>query len=93
MPNFSNGPGGVTFSAVAAFPAKPQVAFSFQPDAIIVENIGTDSISFSFDGTNVHGTVDPGTSQLRMTKRKNIWFRDEGGGGTAIARVSADTLS
>lgn len=91
MPNFSNGPAGVTFTGRTTFQAAPDVTLAFIPDTWIVENTGTDQISFSFDGVNVHGTVDAGGSQQRATARTRIWLREEGGGGTGVARVNADT--
>ncbi len=96
MSNYSDGPGGITVTGTAAFPATAQVVLSFIPAFTLIENIGSDDISYSFDGTNVHGTVAAGTSfsistqsHLLPTGHKSIWYRDEGGGGTAIVRTTA----
>ncbi len=95
MSNYSDGPGGITVTGTASFPVTAQVALTFIPASTLIENIGTDDISYSFDGTNVHGTVAAGTSfsistqgHLLPTGNKSIWFRDEGS-GTAIVRTTA----
>lgn len=94
MPNYSNGPAGLNLGSQSSFQTNPDITLSFQPDEIIIKNIGTtNAVSFSFDGKNVHGTVAAGSSESRKTKRSKIWLRGESGAGTPIALVSADTYA
>ncbi len=45
--------------ASANFPATPQASFGFHSTQIVLLNIGTDLIEYSFDGVNVHGDLNP----------------------------------
>ena len=79
---------------VAAFPVTPQADLGFISQGISMLNLdSTDTIEYSFDGTNLHGDLVPGTGSTGVVfddrYESKIWFRTSG--VTADVRVEAWT--
>ena len=74
-----------------SFPASPQAKFGFMSDGITLLNRGSYVIEYSFDGTNVHGDLDPSDASISMTfegrVESAIWFRAVGGFGDVRAEA------
>ena len=72
--------------AVAAFPEDPQVTFNFVPDGFTFLNRGAAKIEYSFDGTTLHGDLDPADSSKSVAFNSRvedrIWFRAPAGAST-----------
>lgn len=75
----------------SSFPATPQVNFEFLSQGFALLNRGSNTIEYSFDGTNVHGDLNPSDASAGMTfdhrVESKIWFRYSG--GTSTVRVEA----
>lgn len=73
------------------FPKEPQVRFHFLSDAISLLNRGDFTIEYSFNGTHLHGDLDPDDESKGLTFDKRtesaMWFRAVDGYGTV--RVEA----
>lgn len=59
---------------VVAFPTLPQASFNFEPVQMKI-TVGVEPIEFSFDGTNVHGSLDAGRGEDYYIARQRVWFR------------------
>lgn len=73
------------------FPATPQVSFGFLSQGIIFLNRGANIVEYSFDGSTVHGDLDPSDESVILTFNNRVedkvWFRYSG--GTSTVRVEA----
>lgn len=76
----------------AAYAASPEVSLDFEPDVLVFRSTAGDYF-YSFDGVNDHGMVNnaDATQLVIPTKRKKVWFKQNG--GAATARLSAVTVS
>ena len=75
----------------ATFPDDPQAVFGFISDGFAFLNRGASVIEYSFDGTTVHGDLNPAdtTKGLSFGGRveDKVWFRVPAGASTV--RVEA----
>jgi hypothetical protein len=73
------------------FPATPQVRFGFLSQSISFLNRSDYVIEYSFDGTNIHGDLNPNDSSSGLVfdgrVESKVWFRALDGYGTC--RVEA----
>lgn len=76
---------------VAVFPDTPQVNFEFLSQGFSFLNRGANVIEYSFDGSTVHGDLDPGDASAGLTfdsrVESKVWFRYVG--GSSVVRVEA----
>jgi len=71
-----------------SFPTNPQVDFGFHSYGFSLINRGSTVIEYSFDGTTVHGDLNPSDSSTSMQFNNRItskmWFR---AASSSIVRV------
>ena len=74
-----------------AFPTNPQVDFTFNSQGFSLLNRGTKIIQYSFNGSTLHGDLNPGDASAGLVYdarvESKIWFR--GDDGYATVRVEA----
>jgi hypothetical protein len=74
-----------------SFPEVPQVNFNFLSQGFSFLNRGSNVIQYSFDGTTLHGDLNPSDSSASITFdhriESKVWFR--GGDGYGDVRVEA----
>ena len=74
-----------------AFPAEPQAVFGFNSQGFMLLNRGAHVIEYSFDGTALHGDLNPADASrgvvFDMRAECKVWFRSLDGYGTV--RVEA----
>jgi len=74
-----------------SFPTVPQAQFNFIAQGISFLNRGSKILQYSFDGTNVHGDLDPSDASAGLTfdsrNEHRVWFKGDDGYGTV--RVEA----
>lgn len=77
--------------ANVAFPDEPQAVFGFLGEGFAFLNRGAAVIEYSFDGTTVHGDLNPADSSKSMQfdgrVEDKVWFRAPMGPSTV--RVEA----
>jgi len=65
------------------FPSTSQVSLDFTPSGITLLNRGSAVVEYSFDGTSVHGDMDPTDESVQAIfngrNESNIWFRTASG--------------
>lgn len=65
-----------------SFSTVPQVSFGFIPQGFSFINRGVDVIEYSFDGSTVHGDLDPSDESIGLTfnnrLESKVWFRSPG---------------
>lgn len=75
----------------AAFPETPQVNFHFLSQGFAFLNRGANVVQYSFDGTTIHGDLNPGDGSISMSfdnrNECKVWFRQVG--GSSDVRVEA----
>ena len=75
----------------ASFPDTPQVNFDFLSQGFALLNRGANVVEYSFDGSTVHGDLNPSDTSKDMIfdyrTESKIWFRYSGGSSTV--RVEA----
>jgi len=73
------------------FPTQPQANFHFNSQGFSLLNRGSYTIEYSFDGTTLHGDLDPTDESKGLTfdfrVENKVWFRAVG--GYSIVRVEA----
>jgi len=73
----------------ASFPSIPQVSFKFNSKGFKLVNIGETEVVYSFDGTNVHGKLNPNDNSVirefpdRIVNK--IWFISSSSGYVRIS--------
>lgn len=74
-----------------AFPSTPQVNFDFLSQGFSFLNKSTKVIEYSFDGSTIHGTLDPSDNSVFLSfdsrTECKVWFRGDDGYGSV--RVEA----
>lgn len=74
-----------------AFPDEPQAVFGFNSQGFMFLNRGTHVVQYSFDGSTVHGDLNPADVSKGMSFDNRceckVWFRGLDGYGTV--RVEA----
>jgi hypothetical protein len=78
------------------YPDDAQAQFGFYADSTLLLNrssTAADVVYFSFDGTNDHGLLIPGTIPAVewRAKRKQVWLRLDSGASTTSVNVMAHT--
>lgn len=67
------------------FPTDPQVNFGFLSQGFSFLNRGNRTLEYSFDGTTLHGDLNPGDSSIGLAfdnrVESKIWFRGDDGYG------------
>ncbi len=82
----------------ASFPAvsAPSISFGFQASSFSLINEGTGTISYSFDGTTVHGDLVAGTPSAAMVFKDRganmIWLKLSSGAASSCRVEAADGL-
>ena len=68
------------------FPIKPQVVFPFNSQGFTLLNRGSHIIFYSFDGTTIHGDLNPADASRNLSfdtrNECKIWFAGLDGYGT-----------
>jgi hypothetical protein len=76
---------------VVDFPETPQVNFGFNSQGFSLLNRGAAVVQYSFDGTTVHGDLDPSDDSIGrifdIRTECKIWLKSAS--GTNIVRVEA----
>lgn len=76
------------------FPASPQARFNFISQGISLLNRGSKIIEYSFDGTNLHGDLDPSDDSIGFTfdgrQESVVYFRGKDGYGDVRVEAWGD---
>jgi len=78
-------------SGLSAYPASPQVTIPFDPTGVLIVNEhATEVVFISFDGTNNHGKLIPGTMSAVEWKYRGrkVWIKPTSSGTASPVNVS-----
>jgi len=64
----------IDLNGIAAFPAEAQVIIPFEPKSIAVVNLSNSDIFMSFNGVDVHGTLENGNSFEFKQRTRKLWL-------------------
>lgn len=68
-----------------SFPTEPQVNFGFLAQGFSFLNRGSKIIEYSFDGTTLHGDLNPSDESVQLTFNNRaeckVWMRGDDGYG------------
>jgi hypothetical protein len=82
---------GVVTADGYAFPDEPQAIFGFNSQAFTFLNRGIHTVEYSFDGSTVHGDLNPADASNGLSFDNRVeckaWFR--GADGYGAVRVEA----